>query len=119
MIKCDTMTSERGSVEAEGGCLQILFEAKLLFAELIDRGKLSPAAARYAVETAIVLCEFGDRKLSFSEYVTHCENAEKKTGFNWGEFLRECGADSSGFTVGRDDGAPTGDRSVEVYVIKL
>lgn len=91
MIKCDTMTSERGSVEAEGGCLQILSEAKLLFAELIDRGKLSPAAARYAVETAIVLCEFGDRKLSFSEYVTYCEDAEKKTGFNWGEFLRECG----------------------------
>lgn len=119
MIKCDTMTSERGSVEAEGGCLQILSEAKLLFAELIDKGKLSPAAARYAVETAIVLCEFGDRKLSFSEYVTSCETAEKKTGFNWGEFLRECGADLSGFTVGKDAGAPTGDHSVEVYVIKL
>lgn len=120
MIKCDTMTVERGSVEADGSCLQILSEAKLLFAELIDRGKLSPAAARYAVETAIVLCEFGDRKLSFSEYVTCCENAEKKTGFNWGEFLRECdGNDFPGRTVGKDDGAPTGDRSVGVYVIKL
>ena len=120
MIKCETMKlSERGSVEAEGDSLQILSEAKLLFCELIRRHKLSPAAARFAVETAIEVCKFGDKKFSFSEYVTACETAERNTGFDWGEFLREFNVELPAPTVGKDDGAPTGDRSVEVYVIKL
>ena len=47
MIKCDTMKlNPRGHVVAEGGPLQILSEAKLLFCELINREKLSPVAAR-------------------------------------------------------------------------
>ena len=120
MIKCETTKlGERGSVEAEGGPLQILSEAKLLFCELIRRHKLSPAAARFAVEEAIEVCKLGDKKFSFSEYVTACDIAEKRVGFDWGEFLREFNVDLPGSTVGKDDGAPTGDRSVEVYVIKL
>ena len=120
MIKCETMKhGERGSVEAEGDSLQILSEAKLLFCELICRHKLSPAAARFAVEEAIEVCKLGDKKLSFSEYVTACDIAEKRVGFDWGEFLREFNVDLPGSTVGKDDSAPTGDRSVEVYVIKL
>ena len=120
MIKCENMKlGERSSVEAEGDSLQILSEAKLLFSELIRRHKLSPAAARFAVETAIEVCKFGDKKCSFSEYVTACNIAEKKAGFNWGEFLREFNVDLPGSTVGKDDDAPAGDRSVEVYVIKL
>lgn len=120
MIKCETMNlGERGSVEAEGDSLQILSEAKLLFCDLIRRHKLSPAAARFAVETAIEVCKFGDKKFSFSEFKTACDIAEKKAGFDWGEFLREFVVDLPGSTVGKDDGAPTGDSSVEVYVIKL
>ncbi len=121
MIKCETMKlGERGSVEAEGDSLQILSEAKLLFCELIRRHKLSPAAARFAVETAIEVCKFGDKKCSFSEYVTACDIAEKRVGFDWSKFVEECtGTDFPGRTVGKDDGAPTGDRSVKVYVIKL
>ena len=47
MIKCDAMKlNPRGHVVAEGGPLQILSEAKLLFCELINREKLSPVAAR-------------------------------------------------------------------------
>ena len=54
MIKCDTMKlNPRGHVVAKGGPLQILSEAKLLFCELINREKLSPIAARFAVEAAI------------------------------------------------------------------
>ena len=120
MIKCGTMKlGERDSVEAEGDSLQILSEAKILFCELIRRHKLSPAAARFAVETAIEVSKFGNKKFSFSEYVTACETAEKNTGFDWGEFLREFNVELPDPTVGKDDGAPTGDRSVEVYVIKL
>ena len=115
MIKCKTRKlGERSFVEAEGDSLQILSEAKLLFCELIRRHKLSPAAARFAVETAIEVCKFGDKKCSFPEYVTACNIAEKKAGFDWGEFLREFNVDLPGFTVGKDDGAPTGDSSVEV-----
>lgn len=120
MIKCDTMKiNPRGHVVAEGGPLQILSEAKLLFCELINREKLSPVAARFAVEAAIEVCKLGNRELSFSEYSAACDIAEKKVGFDWGEFLREFNVDLPGSTVGKDDGAPTGDRSVEVYVIKL
>lgn len=120
MIKCDTVKlNQRGHVVAEGGPLQILSEAKLLFCELIRRHKLSPAAARFAVEEAIEVCKLGDKKFSFSEYVTACDIAEKRVGFDWGEFLREFNVDLPGSTVGKDDGAPTGDSSVEVYVIKL
>ena len=78
MIKCETRKlGERSFVEAEGDSLQILSEAKLLFSELIRRHKLSPAAARFAVETAIEVCKFGDKKCSFSEYVTACNIADK------------------------------------------
>lgn len=120
MIKCDAMKlNPRGHVVAEGGPLQILSEAKLLFCELINREKLSPVAARFAVEAAIEVCKLGNRELSFSEYSAACDIAEKKAGFDWGEFLREFNVDLPGSTVGKDDGAPTGDRSVEVYVIKL
>ena len=121
MIKCDAMKlNPRGHVVAEGGPLQILSEAKLLFCELIRRHKLSPAAARFAVEEAIEVCKLGDKKFSFSEYVTACDIAEKRVGFDWSKFVEECtGTDFPGRTAGKDDGAPTGDRSVEVYVIKL
>lgn len=121
MIKCDTMKlNPRGHVVAKGGPLQILSEAKLLFCELINREKLSPVAARFAVEAAIEVCKLGNRELSFSEYSAACDIAEKRVGFDWSKFVEECtGTDFPGRTVGKDDGAPTGDSSVEVYVIKL
>lgn len=121
MIKCETTRlGERGSVEAEGDSLQILSEAKLLFCDLIRRHKLSPAAARFAVEAAIEICKLGNREISFSEYSAACDIAEKRVGFDWSKFVEECtGTDFPGRTAGKDDGAPTGDRSVEVYVIKL
>lgn len=101
MIKCETTKlGERGSVEAEGDSLQILSEARLLFCDLIRRHKLSPAAARFAVETAIEVCKLGDKKFSFSEFVTACDIAEKRVGFYWGEFLREFNVDLPGSTVG-------------------
>ena len=46
MIKCDTMKlNPRGHVVAEGGPLQILSEAKLLFCELINREAFSRCGA--------------------------------------------------------------------------
>ena len=106
MIKCDTMKiNPRGHVVAEGGPLQILSEAKLLFCELINREKLSPIAARFAVEAAIEVCKLGNRELSFSEYSAACDIAEKRVGFDWSKFVEECtGTDFPGRTVGKAGG---------------
>ena len=124
MIKCEIVHPLRPNgtcvVEVDGPCIQIITEVRLLIERCLKRKAISPAAARWAVESAIEICKLGDGAEDYEKFTATCKAAEEKVGLDWGEFIRECrNADSPGRTVGKDDGAPTGDRSVKVYVIKL
>lgn len=124
MIKCDTLRPVDGCcTEVEGPGVQILAEANLLFERLLKQKKLTPAAARWAVESAIEICKLGEDSRDQKKYFAACDAAIKRTGFDWGEFIRECrGSDLDALNRSIEAKAETARKSkptIEVHVIKL
>lgn len=122
MIKCDTLRPVDGCcTEVEGPSVQILAEANLLFERLLKQKKLTPAAARWAVESAIEICKLGEDSHDQKKYFAACDAAIKRTSFDWGEFFKECGDPDFAYltykarTAAAQKKAPT----IEVHVIKL
>lgn len=123
MIKCDTLRPVDGScTEVEGTSVQILAEVNLLFTRLLKQQKLTPTAARWAVESAIEIFKLGEDLHDSKKYFTACNAAIERTGFNWGEFIKECcGPDWEYLTRAARPAAAQKETppQIEVHVIKL
>lgn len=122
MIKCDTLRPVDGCcTEVEGPGMQILAEANLLFERLLKQKKLTPAAARWAVESAIEICKLGEDSRDQKKYFAACDAAIKRTGFDWGEFIKECGDPDFAYLTreARTSAAQKKAPTIEVHVIKL
>lgn len=122
MIKCDTLRPVDGCcTEVEGPGVQILAEANLLFERLLKQKKLTPAAARWAAESAIEICKLGEDSRDQKKYFAACDTAIKRTGFDWGEFIKECGEPDWEYLTraARTEAARKSKPTIEVHVIKL
>lgn len=127
MIKCEIVHPLRPNgtcvVEVDGPCIQIITEVRLLIERCLKRKAISPAAARWAVESAIEICKLGDGAEDYEKYTATCKAAEEKAGLDWGEFIRECrGSDLDALNRSIEAKAETARKSkptIEVHVIKL
>ena len=124
MIKCDTMKpNEICVVEVDGTCMQIITEVRLLIERCLKRKAISPAAARWAVESAIGIYRLGDGAADYEKYAATCKAAEEKAGLDWGEFVRECGGNDldalNRRIAANAEAARKSKPTIEVHVIKL
>ena len=88
---------------------------------MISIASVMHISATGAVESAIEICKLGEDSRDQKKYFAACDAAIKRTGFDWGECIKECGDPDFAYLTreARTSAAQKKAPTIEVHVIKL